>query len=332
MSERIADAAAIPDVLITENIMGPSVESLRQVCRVSFMPDLWRNRDALLAAVASARALIVRNQTQVTAELLAAAGRLEIVARAGVGLDNVDLKSASRSGVVVSFTPSQNAISVAELAIGLMLALARKLPAADRHVKQSNWDRYEFMGSELFGKTLGIVGFGRIGSLTAARAAAFGMNLLDYDPYLPLGVVAASVLTARSVPLDELLAVADVVSCHLPANPETRAMFDYRQFSRMKPTATFINVARGEVVDEEGLIRALREGKIAGAALDVRGTEPPGDGPLFAMENVILTPHIGAFTHEGQQRVVEAVCRDVAAVLAGGEAVDFANFSRPRKG
>ena len=157
------------DVLITENITGPAVEALKLSHQVSFQPELWKDRNSLIAAVGGTRALIVRNQTRVTAELIAAAPRLEIVARAGVGLDNVDLDAASRAGVAVAFTPSQNAISVAELVMGLMLALARKIPAADRHVKQSRWERYEFMGSELSGKTLGVVGFGRIGSLTASR-------------------------------------------------------------------------------------------------------------------------------------------------------------------
>jgi D-3-phosphoglycerate dehydrogenase len=319
------------DVLITENITGTPIESLRQAHSVSFEPELWKDRDALLAAVAGVRALVVRNQTRVTAELIAAADRLEIIARAGAGLDNVDVPAASRAGVVVAYTPSQNAISVAELTWGLMLALARKIPAADRHVKQSRWARYEFMGGELYGKTLGVVGFGRIGSLTACRAAVFGMDVLAFDPYLSDAALAAAPVRPRRVGLDEQLAEADVVTCHLPATAETQGMFHYERFCRMKPTATFVNVARGEVVDEPGLIRALREGKIAGAALDVRTKEPPDPSPLYAMDNVILTPHIGAFTHEGQQRVVEAVCRDVDAVLAGAEATDYANFARPRK-
>ncbi len=319
------------EVLISENISGPPVEALRRRRPISFQPDLWKERDALRAAVQGVRALVVRNQTRVTAEVIAAADRLEIIARAGVGLDNVDVEAASRAGVVVAYTPSQNAISVAELSVGLMLALARKIPAADRHVKLSRWARYEFMGNELFGKMLGVVGFGRIGSLTAGRASAFGMQVLTYDPYLSDAAVAASAIPLRRVSLDELLGAADVVSCHLPATVETQGLFHYERFCQMKPTALFVNVARGEVVDEPGLVRALREGKLAGAAIDVRGKEPPEASPLNEMDNVILTPHIGAFTHEGQQRVVESVCRDVDAVLSGGDAVDYANFSRPKR-
>jgi D-3-phosphoglycerate dehydrogenase / 2-oxoglutarate reductase len=321
----------MPDILITENISGPPVEKLKQSHSVSFQPELWKNREALLSAVADVRAIIVRNQTKVSPELFAAAKRLEVVARAGVGLDNVDVAAATAAGVVVAFTPSQNSISVAELAIGLMLGLARKIPAADRHAKQSRWERHQFMGSELHGKTLGVVGFGRIGRLTAHRAAAFGMEIIAYDPFVDPKSLANIGFAARLVSLDELLPQADVVSCHMPANENTRNLFDYGRFCQMKPSAQFINVARGEVVDEQGLIRALQEKKIAGAGLDVRSVEPPKAGALDAMENVILTPHIGAFTHEGQYRVVESVCNDVASVLAGGDATDFVNFSRPKR-
>ncbi len=167
------------------------------------------------------------------------------------------MRAASRAGVVVAFTPSQNSISAAELTVGLMLALARKIVAADRHVKQGGWARHQFMGSELYGKTLGVVGFGRIGFLTARRAAAFGMEIVVYDPYLDPDAVTVADVHPRIVSLDELLAAADVVTCHLPCNEQARGMFDYAAFGRMKPTALFINVARGELIDEAGLVRAL---------------------------------------------------------------------------
>jgi D-3-phosphoglycerate dehydrogenase / 2-oxoglutarate reductase len=319
----------MPDVLITEQIAGAPVEELKRTLEVSSQPELWKDRNGLLSAVRSARALIVRNQTQVTAELIQAAEKLEVIARAGVGLDNVDVEAATRAGVVVAFTPSQNSISVAELALGLMLGLARKIAAADRHVKAGGWARYQFMGSELYGKTLGVVGLGRIGCLTARRAAAFGMDIVAYDPFLDPDAPMVAEVRPRIVDLDELLAVADVVSCHLPCNAQTRGLFDYARFCRMKPTAMFVNVARGEVVDEPGLARALSEQRIAGAALDVRQSEPPKPGPLDAMDNVILVPHIGAFTDEGQLRVVASVCRDVSAVLAGGKARNYVNFPQP---
>jgi D-3-phosphoglycerate dehydrogenase / 2-oxoglutarate reductase len=321
----------MPTVLISENISGAPVAELQKNHEVSLQPELWKDCHGLLAAVRSARALIVRNQTQVTAELIAAAENLQIIARAGVGLDNVDVRAASQAGVVVAFTPSQNAVSVAELTLGLMLALARKIAAADRHVKQGGWARYQFMGSELYGKTLGVVGLGRIGCLTARRAAAFGMEVAAYDPYVDPDSLLVAELRPRLLGLDELLATADVVTCHMPHTPQTRGMFDYARFCRMKPSAMFVNVARGEVVDEAGLVRALEEHRIAGAGLDVRQKEPPAPGPLCAMENVILTPHIGAFTDEGQYRVVASVCRDVAAVLAGQGATNYVNFAKPQR-
>ncbi len=321
----------MPDVLITENIAGRPVDELGQRHDVARRPELWKDPPALLDAISTARALIVRNQTQVTAALIAAAPRLEIIARAGVGLDNVDVPAASQAGVVVAYTPSQNSISVAELTLGLILAWVRKIPAADRHVKEGGWARYQFMGSELHGKKLGIVGFGRIGVLTARRAAAFGMDVLAHDPFLDPDNLFVAETRPRIVGLEELLAAADVVTCHLPAAPQTRWLFDYKRFCRMKPTALFVNVARGEVVDEAGLVRALEEQKIAGAALDVRETEPPSVGRLEQMANVVLTPHLGAFTQEGQRRVVASVCRDVAAVLGGAAATNYVNFSRPKR-
>jgi D-3-phosphoglycerate dehydrogenase len=298
---------------------------------VNFAPELWKNPEALREAVSQVRALIVRNQTQVTADLIAAAGNLQIVARAGAGLENVDVRAASQAGVVVASTPSQNSISAAELTMGLMLALARKIVNADRHVKQGGWARHQFMGAELYGKTLGVIGFGRIGFLTARRAAAFGMDVIVSDPYLDPDAVTVVEVHPRITTLDELLANADVVSCHLPCNEHTRGMLDYTAFCRMKTTALFINVARGEVVDEVGLVRALQEDRIAGAGLDVRQSEPPLRGLLESMDNVILTPHVGAFTHEAQHRVTASVCRDVVAVLEGRPATNYVNFPRPRR-
>ena len=319
------------DVLVTENIVGSPMTALEDALDVAFEPELWKDRRKLAETVARTRALVVRNQTRVTSDLIAGAGKLQIIARAGAGLDNIDVKAATAAGVVVSFTPSQNSISVAELTLGLMLALARKIPTADRHVKGGGWARQALTGTELYGKTLGILGFGRIGFLTARRAAALGMDLIAHDPYVDPDSLTVAEVRPRMVGLAELFAEADFVTCHLPGNDETRGMLDYERFCRMKPGAFFINVARGEVVDESGLVRALEEGKLAGAALDVRRKEPPGEGPLDRMDNVILTPHVAAFTHEGQHRVVASVCRDVKAVLRGGQAASFANFPKPRR-
>ena len=321
----------MPDILVSEKIVGEPLDALARTHDVAFEPDLWRSPEQLRQKIAGIRALVIRNQTQVTAELVAAAPRLEIVARAGVGLDNVDVDAASAAGVVVSFTPQANAISVAELAIGLMLSLARKIPAADRDTKAGGWDRLRFTGFELAGRTLGLVGFGRIGRMTAERARAFGMSLLVCDPAIPPESPALAAAGVTLCPLDELLGRADVVTVHAPLTPETTNLFNAGRFSRMKPGAFFINTSRGELVEEAALLENLQRGRLAGAALDVRRREPPGPSPFDALENVILLPHVGAFTAEAQQRTLEAVRRDVTAVLAGEPAVEYVNFPRPRR-
>jgi len=321
----------MPDVAVTENVVGSPMDVLRQDFDVVFDPDLWRDPRRLRAAVAEVRALVVRNQTQVTGEVIRAAKNLTIIARAGAGVNNIDVQAASEAGVVVTYTPDENSVSVAELTIGLVLALARKIPAADRDTRSGGWARRRFTGTELGGKTLGVVGLGRIGTLTAARARAFGMAIVAHDDFLDAQAPAVRQLDARLTGLDQLLAEADVVTCHVPLTEATRGLFDYERFSKMKPGAMFVNTSRGEVVDEQGLIRALKEGRIGGAALDVRQVEPPEPGPLAQMDNVILTPHIAAFTAEAQHRVVEAVCRDVTAVLRGGAAIGYVNFPTPRR-
>lgn len=319
------------DILITENIVGEEMDTLRQSCDAVFEPELWKEPEKLKAMIGDFRGLIVRNQTQVTRELLAAATKLEIVGRAGVGLDNVDVVAANERGIVVAFTPEQNTNSVAELAIGLMLGLARMIPAGDADTKAGGWKRQKFTGIEIQGKTLGLIGLGRIGASTAAKARALGMDIVAYDPFVDSESLKAMDLRARMLTLDEVLAQSDFVSCHLPATAETAGLFNYEKFCLMKPSAFFINTSRGEVVDEDGLLQALQEKKLAGAALDVRAKEPPAPSPLAEMENVILMPHIGAFTHEGQRRVVTAVCRDVMAVIGGGAAKYFVNFSKPKR-
>ena len=305
------------DILITESISGAAVDALSSSFDVVRLPELWKDPAALMSQIGNFRALIVRNQTLVTAAILSAAKRLEVVGRAGVGLDNIDVASAAKAGIVVTYTPDQNAISVAELAIGMMLSLARSIPAADRDTKEGRWSRQRFAGVELYGKTLGIIGAGKIGYLTAKRAQALGMKIVAYDPFLSQDNVLLSELNAELIELDELLARADVVSCHLPSTPQTAGLLDADSFRKMKSTAYFINTARGEVVCESGLVEALKDGKISGAALDVRATEPPQVGQLELLPNVILTPHIAALTQEAQERVTRAVCADIARVLEG---------------
>jgi D-3-phosphoglycerate dehydrogenase / 2-oxoglutarate reductase len=318
------------DVLVSEKIVGEEMDALQRAYVVSIQPDLWKSRDALFAAVGGCRAIVVRNQTKVDRELISAGKKLEVIGRAGVGLDNVDVKAASEAGVVVAFTPEQNAISVAELALGMMLSLARQIPAADASTKGGRWERQAFTGTELFGKTLGIVGLGRIGFLVAMRARAFGMRVIAHDAFVSPDSVLVAECGAALVSLDDLLARADVISVHVPNNAQTVGMFNAGLFARMKRNVMFINTSRGEVVDESALLSALREKRIAGAALDVRATEPPAAGELETLPNVILTPHVAAFTTEGQRRVVTSICRDVAAVLRGEAARNYVNFPTPR--
>jgi D-3-phosphoglycerate dehydrogenase len=220
---------------------------------------------------------------------------------------------------------------VAELTLAMMLALARKVFPANQHAHTNGWERQRFMGTELYGKNFGVVGLGRIGFLTATRARALGMNILAHDNYISPDAVAVAETHAELLDLNTLLSRSDFVSCHIPLTPETRNFFNYERFCKMKPTAFFLNLARGEVVDEMGLLQALKESKIAGAGLDVREQEPPASAPFAGMENVILTPHIAAMTREAQERVVASVCQDVAAVLAGGAAKNFVNFPKPKR-
>ena len=319
----------MPDVLISENITGAAMDALREQFDTVFEPELWRQPDRLLAVIPAFRALIVRNQTQLTRALIEAGTRLEIIGRAGVGMDNVDLDAANECGIVVALTPEQNTNSVAELVIGLLLSLARMIPEADRDTKAGGWNRWRFIGTEISGKTLGVVGLGRIGSSTAVKARALGMEIIAYDPYVDPESLRAMEVRARLTSFDEVLTRADYVTAHVPENTETRGMFGAEQFERMKPGAFFINAARGGVVQEAALLQALQAKRIAGAALDVRQQEPAQPSAFDELPNVILVPHMGAQTHEAQRRVVTAICRDVAAVLRGEEARNFANFSKP---
>lgn len=318
------------EVLITENVGGRWLDELKKKFAVTIEPDLWKSPDKIKAMLPGCRALIVRNQTHVNADLLSAAAKLEVIGRAGAGLDNIEVPAATAKGIVVVSTPDQNSISVAELAIGMMLGLARKIPAANQHAHGGGWERQRFVGTELYGKNFGVVGLGRIGFLTALRARALGMNILAHDNYISPDAVAVAETRAELLGLDDLLAQSDFVSCHMPLTPETKHFFNYERFCRMKPSAFFLNLARGEVVDEQGLIRALQEKKIGGAGLDVREQEPPAPSPLAGMENIILTPHIAAFTREAQDRVLAAVCQDVIAVLEGRATKNSINFPKPK--
>jgi len=270
----------------------------------------------LAALLRDAEALIVRSGTKVAAELLEGAQRLKVIGRAGAGVDNIDLEAATRRGILVMNTPGGNTISACELTLAMILALARRLPQANARVKAGQWPRKEFLGTELHGKRLGIIGLGRIGSEVARRAQAFGMEVVAHDPFV--AEERARRLQVRLAPLDELLATSDVISLHIPRTSATERLIGPEAFAKMKDGALLVNCARGGVVDEAALAEALRSGKVAGAALDVFEHEPPTGSPLLEFDQVIATPHVGATTREAQANVARQIAEQVVEVLAGG--------------
>lgn len=321
------------DIIVSEEFSSPAVDRLRTRFEVLHDGTLWKEPARLLDAVRGARALLVRNQTQVTAEVLAAAPNLVIVGRAGVGLDNIDVAAASKLGIVVVAPLSANATSVAELTFGLMLGLARKIPAAARSTSEGGWDRKGHTGVELEGKTLCVCGLGRIGGMVAALARAFGMRVVAFDPFIPPDAAVLRTTNATLCEkLENALAAADFVTVHLPLSSQTRHLFARGTFRAMKRGAFFVNTSRGGIVDETALVEALNSGQLAGAGLDVRETEPPGrPAALEKLANVILTPHIGAFTLEAQRRTLEAVSDDLDRALSGAPTLNFVNFDRPKR-
>ena len=278
----------------------------------------------LIQALADADALMVRSATQVTSDLLAAAPNLRIIARAGTGVDNIDVAAASARGILVVNAPGANSISVAEHACALMLALARAVPAADRAMKQGKWEKKRFLGTELRGKTLGIAGFGRIGQEMAPRARAFGMRVVAHDPFIAQEV--AEGMGVELLSLDEVCAVADFLTLHLPSTAETRHLFNDERFARVKPGLRIINTARGDLIDEEALRRAIEKGTVAAAALDVFETEPPVDWTLAQLPQVVATPHIAASTEEAQEQVGLDTAAAVRDFLCHGLVRNAVNF------
>ncbi len=277
--------------------------------------------DELLTAVAGANALIVRSATQVTDEVLAAGTELVVVGRAGIGLDNVDVEAATRRGVMVVNAPQSNILSAAEHAMALLLSQARNIPQAHAALVAGKWERSKWEGVELHGKTLGVVGLGRIGALVAQRALAFGMRLCAYDPYvLP---ERARQMGVELLSLEELMAESDFVSIHLPKTSETAGLIGAEVLAKAKPGIHIVNAARGGILDEQALAEALRSGQVGGAALDVFSTEPCTQSPLFELANVVVTPHLGASTHEAQDKAGVTIAEQVNLALAG----DFVPFA-----
>ena len=314
---------AKPIVLIAEELSPATVEALGPDFDVQNVDGT--DRTALLAALENASAILIRSATQVDAEAIAAAKQLKVVARAGVGLDNVDIKAATSAGVMVVNAPTSNIISAAELTVGHILSLARHIPAAHGALAQGQWKRSKYTGVELFEKTVGIIGLGRIGALITARLQAFGMNIVAYDPYVT--AARAQQLGVTLLPLDELLATADFITIHMPKTPETTGMISDAQLALMKPTAFIVNVARGGLIDEDALYRALTTNEIAGAGLDVFVHEPPTGSPLLDLPNVVVTPHLGASTDEAQEKAGVSVARSVRLALSGELVPDAVNVA-----
>jgi D-3-phosphoglycerate dehydrogenase len=312
-----------PVVLIAEELSPATVDALGPDFDVRNVDGT--DRVALLAELATADAILVRSATKVDAEAIAAAPNLKVIARAGVGLDNVDIKAATAAGVMVVNAPTSNIISAAELTVGHILSLARHIPAAAGALADGQWKRSKYTGVELYEKTIGIIGLGRIGALIAARMQAFGTNIIAYDPYITSA--RAQQLGVTPVTLDELLAQADFVTIHMPKTPETTGMIGTAQFKLMKPTAFVVNVARGGLIDEDALYTALTEGTIAGAGLDVFVNEPPTGSPLLGLENLITTPHLGASTDEAQEKAGVSVAKSVRLALSGELVPDAVNVA-----
>lgn len=305
-------------VLVTDKISSEGLAPLAGEPRLEVVQENDSGSEAFQAELAQAHGLLLRSATKVTEEVLDRAPLLRVVGRAGVGVDNIDLAACTRRGVAVFNAPAGNTVSAAELAFALILASARRVPEADRSVREGEWDRSRFKGTELSGKTLGLVGAGRIGGEVSRRAKAFGMRVLVYDPFLTEERVRALAAEARE--LDDLLREADMVSLHVPLTKSTRGLLDSPRLSLMKPTAHLVNASRGGVVDEEALAEALQENRLAGAALDVYASEPlDGDSPLRSAPNLVLTPHLGASTLEAQERVATEVAQAVRSALLDGD-------------
>ncbi|HEX6559706.1 MAG TPA: phosphoglycerate dehydrogenase [Longimicrobiales bacterium] len=305
-------------VLIADAISADGLEPLRRDGRFDLIEHTGLKGEELALAIEPANAVIVRSSTRITRESLKYAKNLQVIGRAGVGVDNIDVEAATESGVAVLNAPAGNTISAAELTLALLLALVRKVPAADRSMRAGEWDRKSFNGTELYGKTLGLVGAGRIGTEVARRARAFDMHVLAYDPYLTAERAAA--LEMEIGTLDDVLRRADVITLHVPFTEATANLIGDAQFRIMKPSVLIVNAARGGVVNEAALQRALAEKRVAGAALDVYEEEPlPADHPLRSLANVVLTPHLGAATAEAQQNVALEIAEAVRAALIDGD-------------
>lgn len=302
-------------VLVSDSLSENGIAVLQAEDGIEVTVNTKLTPDQLIAEIPQYDALIVRSATKVTAGVIEAATNLKVIGRAGVGVDNIDLEAATRRGVIVVNTPGGNTVSTAEHTIAMLMAMARYIAQAHMSMKQGQWDRKRFTGIELRGKVLGVVGLGRVGLEVAKRASALAMEVVGYDPFISESVVRP--LGIKLADLDDVCRQADFITVHTPLNEHTRGLIDARRIEIMKQGVRIVNCARGGIVDETALIAALKTGKVAGAALDVYENEPPTGSELLEMDNVVLTPHLGASTEEAQENVAVEVAKEVVRVLKG---------------
>ena len=314
-----------PKVLISDALSPAAVAIFKERgIEVDFQPSLGKDKDKLAATVDGFDGLAIRSATKVTAKILEQAKSLKVIGRAGIGVDNVDIPAATARGIIVMNTPFGNSITTAEHAITLMLSLARQIPEADASTRAGKWEKNKFLGVEIFGKTLGVIGCGNIGSIVADRALGMKMKVIAYDPYL--SDARALNLGVEKVELDELMRRADFITLHTPLTDKTRNIINIESLALTKKSVRLINCARGGLVDETALFEALKSGRIAGAALDVFATEPATDSPLFGLHNVVCTPHLGASTTEAQENVALQIAEQMSDYLIRGAISNAVNF------
>jgi D-3-phosphoglycerate dehydrogenase / 2-oxoglutarate reductase len=314
-----------PRVLVSDKLSPTAVQIFKdRGVEVDYLPDLGKDKDKLLEVIGQYDGLAIRSATKVTEKLIAAATRLKVVGRAGIGVDNVDIPAASRRGIIVMNTPFGNSITTAEHAIALMFAVARQLPEANASTHAGKWEKNRFMGVEITGKTLGVIGCGNIGSIVAMRGVGLKMHVIAFDPFLSEG--RAQELGVEKVELDEIFARSDFITLHTPMTDKTRGIIDRQALAKMKDGVSIINCARGGLIVEADLIEALKSGKVAGAGIDVFEVEPATESPLFGMENVVVTPHLGAATSEAQENVALQVAEQMADYLVKGAVSNAINM------
>jgi D-3-phosphoglycerate dehydrogenase / 2-oxoglutarate reductase len=313
-------------ILIPEKLADPGIELLKRDFEVDVRPGL--SPEELLGTIGEYDGMIIRSATRVTAEVIDRADNLKAIGRAGIGVDNIDIEAATKRGVIVANAPESNTVAAAEHTLGLMLASARRIPAADSSLRDGEWKRSAFKGVEVSGKTLGLIGLGHVGAIVARGAHGMGMRVLAYDPYVSEDRM-RQVNVERAETTDEVFEQSDFVSLHVPRTPQTIGLVNEASLAKMKPSAYIINVARGGIVDETALYNALKEGTIAGAALDVFAEEPTTQSPIFTLPNVVVTPHLGASTAEAQDRAGITAAEQVATALRGAVPLHAINAPVP---